>query len=194
MMVATKQKRAIYFPEFQVNAIDSKPPSLFSRESVLKTESLLIQTHNELGGLLGLVVEKYKTKQLEQQINILKQGVDVSCEEKERQLSIKFEEEVKRIQIRLEANKKKLRLDFERFSEEVLITAEAFELDFEKNVKTNQIFRELIQNQFDSIMKYKKFVDERIPSVFHHHREYIVYCDLQKKAIDQINLYLSELV
>ena len=196
-MTATKTKHtpklAMYFPEFQTSDDEPQVPSLFSEKSIRSTENLIAEAHKDMGGLLGFIVQKYKTYQLGKQLDSLKEAVDATLEEKKKQLAIQFEEETKRLQIRVEANKTKHKADSERLNAEIDTKAKEFGYKFEEAVKTDGLFTDLIKGQLEVISEYREYT-EKIPNEFRNCREYITYCDVQKKAIDQINNYLAEIV
>lgn len=193
MMTAFKQKYAIYFPDFQSEDEDIKEVSLFSEKTLLRTEKMLVETHDTMGGLLGLIVELNRTHELGKQIEHLKHGLDVSIDEAKAQLKIKFEEETERLKIQLEANKEKLRIDIENLHLKIKEKSSEFRNSFEESLKSEELFQELIKHELSIIKQYQTYISE-IPENFKTYRQYIICCDVQKKALNQINKYLAEII
>ena len=181
-MTAFKQKYAIYFPDFQSEDEDIKEVSLFSEKTLLRTEKMLVETHDTMGGLLGLIVELNRTHELGKQIEHLKHGLDVSIDEAKAQLKIKFEED-----------KEKLRIDIENLHLKIKEKSSEFRDSFEESLKSEELFQELIKHELSIIKQYQTYISE-IPENFKTYRQYIICCDVQKKALDQINKYLAEII
>ena len=193
MMTTFKQKYAIYFPDFQSEDEDIKAVSLFSEKALLRTEKMLVESHDSMGGLLGLAVELNRTHELGKQIEHLKHGLDVSIDEAKAQLEIKLEEEAERLKIQLEADKEKLRIDIENLNLKIQEQSSKFKKSFEKSLRSEKLFQELIKQELSTIKKYQMFINN-LPESFQCYREYLVCCDVQKKALDQINKYLAEII
>ena len=196
-MTDTKRNPAIYFPEFQTETGESKAVSLFSENSIRRMETQLSETHRSMGGILGLIVNLNRTRQLEKQIDSLKEGLDASLEQKKRQLAIQFEEHTKRIQAQVEAEKEKLKIEMEKVYAETASRASRFTLEYEKAVKNDAIFLSLIRDEEAVIATYQEYINNLpgdVAESLSHMKEYIVYCDVQRKSLDQINRYLAEMV
>jgi hypothetical protein len=192
-MTVSNQKYAMYFPDFQKNYNDSTEPNLFSENAICHTENLLAKTHESMDGLLGLVIQVNRTHQLEKQISLLEEGIDVSVEEAKKQFDLQLAAEAERLKIKLESDKKDLNIQIQKINIAAKEKSAEFSLSFEEVMKSEELFQKLIKNEFSTIKIYQQFVN-KLPDNFQKDRRYIIYCDIQKKALDQINRYLAEIV
>lgn len=192
-MTTIRKRCAMVFPEFQTDYNDYGEISLFSERSLKQTEKLIFETNDSFDGLLGLVVELNRTKELEKQISLQKTGINVSIEESIKQLEYKYQQETKRMRQQLNADKEKLRLEIEKLDLQIKNQKKQFDEAFEENLKCETLFQELIHHEFEVLKKYQQYVSN-LPDFIKSFREYIIYCDIQKKTFDQINKYLAELI
>lgn len=192
-MTTIRKRCAMVFPEFQTDYNDYGEISLFSERSLKQTEKLFFETKDSFDGLLGLVVELNRTKELEKQISLQKTGIDVSIEESIKQLEYKYQQETKRMRQQLNADKEKLRLEIEKLDLQIKSQKKQFDEAFEEKLKCETLFQELIHHEFEVLKKYQQYVSN-LPDFIKSFREYIIYCDIQKKAFAQINKYLAELI
>lgn len=188
----TMNKYAVRFPELETERTQHAL-SVYSENKVAQTEKSFLSTFNALGSLAGYVIQKNRTGELRKQLRVQKEALDVEIDNKKEQLKIKYEEESERIKARLKTEKQEMELAFQRLKMETVEQAKEFQFSYEEYMKTNQLFYAIIRKEktfLEDIQPYINFLGEE----FCNRREYIMYCDLQRKSLELVNIYLKQMI
>lgn len=188
----TMNKYAVRFPEIETDRTHHSL-SAYSENKVAQTEKSFLSTFDALGNLAGYVIQKNRTGELRKQFRAQKELLDAEIENRIKQLHIQYEEESKRIKNQLEMEKQKMEFEFQRLKMETVEQAKAFQFSYEEYMKTNQLFHAIIRNEkkfLEDIQPYIDFLGEE----FSNRREYILYCDSQRKSLELVNIYLKQMI
>ena len=187
-----RKKYAIRFPELQDMGV-SCTTNIFSEKSIRETGNTFFKTFDALGSLTGYVIQKNKTNELARQIAAEKAAFDTEIDNLTEQKRLEFEEYSKRLKIQLEYEKQKMELDMKELIFEASQRIADFSISFEEATRKNKIFLKIIQSEkkfLDSIQDYIK----KLAEDYSRCKEYVLYCELQRKAYDLINTYLKEMI
>lgn len=187
-----KEKYAIRFPGIQY--FDKSPStSLFSEKAVATASDTFLKTFDALGSLAGLALQKARTNELSKQLNIQKDALDKIVENQEEQQKIEFEEYTQRLQVKLKFEKEKMELEMKEMAFEVSAKISQFSISFEEEMKSNQILFGIIRNEENFLSSVQPYV-ELLAEDYSQRREYVLYCEMQRKSLELVNIYLSEMV
>lgn len=187
-----RDKYAIRFPGMQNFDRDSSE-SIFSEKAIIATKDVFLKTFVALGSLTGLVVQKSRTHELSKQLNIQKAALDEIVENQKEQKKIEFEEYTERLQVQLKFEKEKMELEMQEMVLEVSKKISKFSVSFEEEMRSNQILLRVVRNEqsfLSSIQPYIEFLSDD----YSHRREYVLYCERQRKSLELVNLYLSKMI
>lgn len=185
-------KYAIRFPEYG-DTITNSSISIFSEKTVATVEKLFYSTHSALDSLADFVIQKNKTTELKKQLRTQKQALDIEIDNGIRQLKIECEEEAKRIQLRIKQKKEEMELELQKLKLETAEKAKTFSFSYEKYIKSNKTFLTIIMNEKRFLEEAQSFI-ERIGDNYSNRKEYILYCDLERKSLEMISKYLEKMV
>jgi len=185
-------KHAIRFPGFGDIGIKSSL-SIFSEGAVSTTEKTFLRTFNVLDSLAGFVIQKNRTTELGKQLNAQKQALDAEIDNGIEQLRIQYEEESKRLQIRIEQEKKEMDLELQKLKFETAEKAKEFSFSYEEYIKSNKLFRRIITREKAFLEETHRYI-EILSDDFSNRKEYILYCDCERKSLELINNYLKLMI
>ncbi len=185
-------KFAVRFPGLE-EADTKSYVSPFSESAVSTMEKTFVKTFDALGSLAGFVIQKSKTMELGKRLDIQKQALDVENSNKVEQLRIQYEEESKRIRIRTEQEKQKMDLELQKLIFETSEKAREFTFSYEEYMKKNELFRAVIIREKAFLEEVHRYI-ELLGDDFSNRKEYILYCDCERKSLEQINQYLKLMI
>lgn len=185
-------KYAIRFPEFGDVSTKSSI-SIFSEEAVAITEKTFLRLFNALDSLTGFVIQKNRTSELEKQLEAQKQALDVEIDNKIDQIKTQYEEESKRLHIRLEQEKDDMDIEFQKLKIETVERAKDFSFSYEEYMRANVRFRKIITQEKTFLEEIHGYI-EMLEDNFSNRKEYILYCDAERKSLELINRYLELLI
>lgn len=187
-----REKYAIRFPGIQ--NIDKNPTtSLFSAKAITTATDTFHKTFDALGSLTGLVLQKARTHELSKQLNIQRTAIDEIVEDQKEQKKIEFEEYTKRLQVKLESEQKKMELEMKEMAFEVREKISRFSISFEEGMKSNQILLKIIRSEENFLNDTCPYI-ELLAEDYSQRREYVLYCEMQRKSFELVNLYLREML
>lgn len=192
MSIMIKEKYAIRFPSMQ-NIERNLTTSIFSEKSIMKTSDTFFKTFDALGSLTGYVVQKNRTNELSKQLKAQEAALDATIDNLKEQQRIEFEEYSKRLQINLQYEKHEMELEMKKLAIEASKKVNNFSVSFEEMMKTNQILLNIIQKEQNFLNGVQDYID-KLADNYSQRKEYVIYCDLQRKALDLVNAYLNEMV
>ena len=185
-------KYAIRFPDLQtVNYTHSI--SIFSEASITNTINTFLKTFDVLGSLTEFVVQRNRTKQLSRQLNARKRVLDASVENLKEQKRIEFEEYTKRLQTQLQFEKESLELETKKLILEASAKVKDFSISFEENMKSNRVLHNLISTEAHFLESIKDYIDD-LASDYSQRKEYVLYCEMQRKSLNLVNQYMEEMI
>lgn len=187
-----KQKCAIKFPGLQGGAGISTVKAL-SKKGMKKVFGIFLDCADLLGNVANLIVEKNRTHELEKRLNLEKEVLDAQIDNKMEQSRIEALEYAKRLQSIVKEEKEKIELAKQKIDEEMRMKTQTFEVDYENFMRTSIYFKELIFREKKFLEETQEFIDI-IEADYENRKEYVLCCDLRKKALEQIEIYLKELV
>lgn len=185
-------KYAVRFPAFQ-NTNTASTVSLFSENAVASTEKVFFKTFNILDSLTGLVIQKSRTSELGKRLNMQKRALDVEIDNGIEQLKIQYEEESKRLQIKMRNVEQEMELELKKLKIETAKRAEEFSFSYEEYMKSNQLFKKIIIRQKSFLEEVQNYI-ELLGDDFSNRREYILYCDCERKSLELIDNYLKLMI
>lgn len=184
-------KRAIRFPDLQ--RVDNTQISIFSERSISKTSNTFLKTFDALGSLTEYIVQKNRTNELSKQLNAQKRGLNAKIDNLKEQKEFEFEEYTKRLQTKLQFEKESMKLEFEKLKQEAIANINDFSISFEENMKRSQTLHKIISQEAQFLETIKVYI-ENLSEKYSQCKEYVVYCEAQRKSLDLINKYLSEMI
>jgi len=185
-------KYAVRFPGFE-NVNTKSSLSVFSENEIAKSENTFFKTFDLAYNLSDFVIQKNKTSELRKQLNAQKQALDVEIDNKIEQSKIQYEEESRRLQLRIEQEKKEMNLELKRLELETAKKAKDFSFSYEEYMKSNKIFRKIIIHEKAFLEETHRYI-EFLGSDFSNRKEYILYCDFERKSLELINNYLKLMI
>lgn len=187
-----KRKRAIKFPDLQ-GGTGTKTVKALSKDGMKKVFGIFLQCAELLGDVANLVVEKNRTHELEKRLNLEKEVLDAQIDSEMEQSKIETLEYAKRLQAIVKEEKAKIALAKQKIDEDMQMRTQTFEVDYENFMKTSVHFKKLIFQEKKFLEDTQEFID-KLENDYENRREYVLCCDLRKKALEQIEIYLKELV
>ena len=185
-------KYAIRFPGY--GNIDTKSSlNIFSETAVKTTEKTFFKTFNALDSLTGFIIQKSRTSELEKQLNAQKRALIVEIDNGIEQLKIQYEEESKRLQLKIEQEKQELDLELQRLTLETSEKAKEFTFSYEKYIKSSELFKKIITREKNFLEETHRYI-ELFGDNFSNRKEYILYCDCERKSLELINNYLKLMI
>lgn len=187
-----RKKYAIRFPGMQYVERDSSI-SIFSEEAIIETEYTFIKTFDALGSLLGLIAQREKTKELSEQLEVQKITLDEIVKNEKEQQKIKTEEYIKRLEYQLKSEQEAMNLEMKKMLLEIKEKMNTFSISFEEAVKNNQMLFGIIRKEKEILNKIQPYI-ELWAKDYSQRREYVRYCEMQRRSLKQADKYLNEMV
>lgn len=187
-----KRKYGIRFPEIRTME-PLVPISVFSEQFVREAEETFVQTFDVLHSLTNYVIEKNRTQEFGEQLNARRKALDTQVEQAVEQEQIALREYSEQLQIRLKAEKKQMELDVKALSVKVRQMVDECSVTTEEAIRENQLWLEMIRHQQDFLNSIQPYI-EQLKDDYARRKEYIQYCDMQRKAFGYIKGYLKEMV
>lgn len=185
-------KYAIRFPGY--GNIDTKSSlSVFSETAVATTEKTFFKTFNVLDSLTGFIIQKSRTLELGKKLNAQKYALDAEIDNGIDQLKIQYEEESKRLRFRIEQEKQEMDLALQKLKLETIEKVNEFSFSYEKYMKSNELFKEIITREKTFLEEAHRYI-EFLGDDFSNRKEYILYCDCERKSLELINNYLTLMI
>lgn len=185
-------KYAIRFPDLQsINY--NKPTSIFSEDSIISTADTFIKTFDALGSLTEFVIQKNRTNELSKQLNAKKRALDANIDNLKEQKRIEFEEYTKRLQTQLQFEKESMELETKKMILEASASANDFSVTFEESMRNNKVLHNMIGIEAHFLESIKDYI-ESLADDYSQRKEYVVYCELQRKSLDLVNQYMMEMI
>ena len=185
-------KYAVRFPGY--GNIDTKSSlSIFSETTVKTTEKTFFKTFNALESLTGFIIQKSRTSELGKQLNSQKRTLDVEIDNDIKQEKIQYEEEAKRLQLKIEQKKQEMDLELQRLALETSEKAKEFTFSYEKHIKSSELFKKIITREKNFLEETHRYI-ELFGDNFSNRKEYILYCDCERKSLELINNYLKLMI
>lgn len=185
-------KYAVRFPALQ-NINTASTVSMFSENAVASTEKVFLKAFNVLDSLTGLVIQKSRTSELGKRLNAQKRALDAEIDNGIEQLKIQYEEESKRLQIKIKNAKEEMELQLMKLKVETAKRAEEFSFSYEEYMKSNQLFKKVIIREKVFLEEAQAYI-ELLGDDFSNRREYILYCDQERKSLELIDEYLKLMI
>lgn len=187
-----KRKYAIRFPDIRA-AHSNKPVSIFTEMSIQETEQTFRRTFDLLHSLTNYVIEKNRTLELEKQLDAKREALDTQIEQKIKQEQLTLKEYSEQLQIRLQSEKEKMEIEIERFAVETSQKVSELSLTVEESILESSIWMQIIKHQYDFLASIQPYI-KQLESDYAHRKEYIMYCDMQRKAMNLIEAYLKKII
>lgn len=187
-----KRKYAIRFPDFQVPR-SIKPDSIYSMPSIQETVQTIKGSFNLLHSLTNYVIEKNRTLKLKKQLEAKREALDTQIEQKIQQERLTLEAYSEQLQIRLRSEKQQMEIEINRFKIETSQKCSELSLTVEEAIRESHIWMQIIQHQYDFFISIEPYI-KQLESDYAHRKEYILYCDMQRKALNRIEDYLKKIV
>lgn len=185
-------KYAVRFPAFQ-NINMASTVSVFSKNAVESTKEIFFKTFNVLDSLTGLVIQKSRTSELGKRLNAQRRALDAEIDNGIEQLKIQYEEESKRLQIKIKNAKQEMDLQLIKLKVETAKRAEEFSISYEEYMKSSKLFKEIIIREKSFLEEVQNYI-ELLGDDFSNRREYILYCDCERKSLELIDKYLKLMI
>ncbi len=190
--IMLKKKYGIRFPEIRTME-PLVPISVFSEQFVREAEDTFVQTFDVLHSLTNYVIEKNRTQNLGEQLNARRTALDTQMEQAVEQGRIALREYTEQLQIRLKAEKEQMELDVKALSVKVRQMVDECSVTAEEAIRENQLWLGMIQRQQNFLNSIQPYI-EQLKDDYARRKEYIQYCDMQRKAFGYIEGYLKEMV
>lgn len=187
-----KRKYGIQFPEIQV-VQPLVPVSEFSERAIQETEDTFLKTFDLLHGLTNYVIQKNRTQELGKQLEAQRESLNAQVEHGIEQERLTFESYTRRLQIRLQSEKEQMELDIKRFARETSQKVKDFSMTVEEAIRENQLWMRMIERQQNFLISIQPYITQ-LETDYAHRREYIQYCDMQRKAFNYIDGYLKKMI
>lgn len=159
----------------------------------MKTEETFFSIIDVASSLAEFVVQKNNTKELGKQLVYKEQALDAEIDNKIEQVQIQYEEEAKRLKIQLKTEKKIMNNEFQRMKVELAMKSTEINFTFEGYLKSNEIFIGIIDKEKTIIDSIHPFI-ESLAEDYANRREYIRYCEIERRSLDIINSYIKAMV
>lgn len=185
-------KYAIRFPGFQ-NMDYNQSTSIFSENSIIRTTNTFQKTFDALGSLTEFVIQKNRTNELSKQFDAQKRALDACIENLKEQKQIEFEEYTKRLQAQLRFKKESLELETKKLILEASTKVNNFSISFEESMMSNQVLHNLISTEAHFLESIKGYIDA-LANDYSHRKEYVLYCEMQRKSLDLVKQYMEKMI
>lgn len=186
------KKYAIQFPDMQ-SVNKTTTDNIFSKNNIVNAMNLFSLSLDALGDLIELVAQKCRTNELGKQIQAQKAALDTEVEQYKVQQQIGFEEYTNRLKIQLQYEKEKLKLENERLELRFTEVAKNFSLSFEKQMQCDKIFHSVIRTIAKTFFDIKADIDQ-LADDYSQRREYVYYCELQRRSLELISQYMKKMI
>lgn len=186
------KKYAIRFPELD-SLRTQESLNIFSENRIIETQQTFSSVLNAAESLAGFIIQRNKTNELGKRISAQKEALDAEIENGTEQKKIRYVEESKRLKIRLENEKKEMELAFQRLMMEAVGQAKELEVSLEEFMQANRIL-------YNIVLREKKILEDIQPYIgklandYSNRREYIKYCEIERKSIELINEYMNQMI
>lgn len=187
-----KQKYAIRFPEIQITE-SFVPVDLFSERSLRETEQTFLKTFDLMHSLTTYVIEKNRTQELGKQLDARRRVLDAQVEQAAEQERITLVEYSRQLQIQLKERKAQLELEMKMLVDEMSQRVSDFSLTVEEALKTSELLVALIRNEQETLDMCQPYLG-KLKTNYARRKEYIQYCDMERKAYERIRGYLDQLI
>ena len=188
----TTRKYAVRFPG--LDNLDTKNSiNVFSEGRIITAEKTFFSVIDAASSIAELVVQKNRTKELGVRLSAQKEALDAEIKNKKEQLKIKYIEEAQRLKIQLATEKEEMDIEFRRMKIELAEKSRNFDFTFEECVRTNRIFYDIIVMQKKRLEKIQPFI-KSLADDYSNRREYIKYCELERKSLNLIEQYLTLMI
>jgi len=185
-------KYAVRFPGY--GNIDTKSPlNIFSETAVAATKKIFYETFNTLDSLTSFIYQKNRTSELEKQLNAQKRALDAEIDQGIEQLKIQYEEKSKRLQLITEQEKQEMDLELQKLTLETSEKAREFSFSYEKYMKSSKLFKKIIVREKTFLEETHSYI-EFFGNDFSNRKEYILYCDCERRSLELINNYLKLMI
>lgn len=71
--------------------------------------------------------------------------------------------------------------------------ANDFSVTFEEHMRNNKVFHKMIDEEARYLKSIKDYI-ENLDDDYSQRKEYVVYCEWQRKSLDLVNQYMMELI
>lgn len=186
------KKYAIRFPGLDV-CRNQDLLSIFSENRIVETHKSFSMVLNAAESLAGVIIQKNRTSELGKRLSAQKEVLDIEIENREEQLKIQYIEESNRLKIRLETEKKELDIKFQRLMLESAEKSKEFDFSFEKYMSTNKLLYEIVLSEKNIIEEIQPYI-ELLATDYSNRREYIKYCEMERKSLALINEYIEQMI
>ena len=185
-------KYAIRFPDFQTVKYNQSI-SIFSEASIIRMTDTFLKTFDALGNLTEFVIQRNRTNELSKQLNAQKRVLNASVENLKELKRIEFEEYTKRLQAQLQFEKERLELETKKLILEASAKVNDFSISFEESMMSNQVLHNLIHTEANFLESVKGYIDD-LANDYSQRKEYVVYCEMQRKSLNLVNQYMAEMI
>lgn len=186
------KKYAIRFPGLDMCRTQNSL-SIFSENRIVETYKAFSSVLKAAESLSGFVIQKNRTRELGKRLSAQKEALDVEIENLEEQLRIRYIEESNRLKIKLETEIKKLDINFQRLMLESAEKSKEFDFSFEQYISKNNLLYEIVLREKNMIEEIQPYI-ELLATDYSNRREYIKYCEIERKSIELINEYIKQMV
>lgn len=159
----------------------------------MKTEETFFSIIDVASSLAELVVQTNNTKELGKQLYYNEQALDAEIDNKIEQVQIQYKEEAKRLKIQLKTEKETMENEFHRMKVELAMKSKEVNFAFEEYLKSNEIFFGIISKEKAIIESMHPFIESLVED-YANRREYIRYCEIERRSLDTINSYIKAMV
>lgn len=185
-------KYAVRFSGFQETRAEA-PHIIFSESGIAAAAQIFRSVFDALDSLAGFVVQRNRTEELGKQLNAQKKALNADINSKTEQLRCQYEEELKRMRLKIVQEKKEMDFELQRLSMETAEKAKDFAFSYEEYMKSNKLFLQIIYKEKKFLEETQSFIDD-LSDDYSKRKEYIVYCDLQRKSLELIDAYLKQMI
>lgn len=186
------KKYAIRFPGLDTCRTQDSL-SIFSEKRIVETKKSFLLVLNAAESLSGFIIQKNRTRELGKRLSAQKEALDVEIENREEQLRIRYIEESNRLKIILEKEKKELDIEFQRLMLESVEKSKEFDFSFEQYMSTNKLLYAIVLREKKMIEEIQQYI-KLFATDYSNRREYIKYCEIERKSIALINEYIEQMV
>lgn len=188
------KKYAIRFPGLELDSFRTQEsPNIFSENRIIEMQQTFSSVLNAAESLAEFIVQKNKTNELGKRISAQKEALDAEIKSKTEQERIQYVEESKRLKIKLENEKKEMELEFQRLMMETAEQAKELDFSFKKFMQTNPILHNIVLREKKLIEDIQPYIG-KLADDYSNRREYMKYCEIERKSLELINKYLNQMI
>ena len=184
------KKYAVVFPTIKTH-VENLPANVSHKSCLAETKKTFSDTYDYLDGLLGYIVERNRTNELSKRLDAQKRVLDATLDNLVEQEKIKTAEEAKRLKSKLKVAKKEMLSQIEQL--EIQAQDDTVVYTVEEYIQENKIFRELINKEKIILDEIQPFINS-LSNDLEHRRDYVQYCEMQRRSMDLINKYLYKTI